>query len=76
MFSISQYQIIQERKNRIIFKVVKGTTFDPEILERIKNKIETSFAKQGENLEVTVQLVKEIPMERTGKRKLFISKLN
>ena len=76
VFSISQYQIIQERKNRIIFKVVKGTTFDPEILERIKNKIETSFAKQGENLEVAVQLVKEIPMERTGKRRLFISKLN
>ena len=76
VFSISQYQIIQERKNRIIFKVVKGTKFDPEMLERIKNKIETEFAKQGENLEVAVQLVKKIPMERTGKRRIFISKLN
>lgn len=76
LFCISQYQLVQERPNRIILKVVKGSNFDPNLLKRIKGNVENAFAKQGENLEVIVQLVKEIPMERTGKRRLFISKLN
>ena len=76
VFSISQYQIIQDRKNRIILKVVKGKEFNPKMLERIKNNVETEFAKLGEKLEVVMQVVKEIPAERTGKRRIFISKLN
>jgi phenylacetate-CoA ligase len=74
-FCISQYQLVQERVNRIIFKVVKGSSFSPELLERIKNNIEYYFAKQGEMLEVIIKLVEEIPMERTGKRRVFISKV-
>ena len=76
VFSISQYQIIQEQKNRIIFKVVKGKEFDPRMLVRIKNNLEPYFAKLGEEMEVVMQVVKEIPGERTGKRRMFISKLN
>ncbi|MEM3549946.1 MAG: AMP-binding protein [Candidatus Bathyarchaeia archaeon] len=72
-FSISQYQLVQERPDRIVFKVVKGLNFDQNLLLRIKNNIEEFFAKQGEKLEVEIQFVKEIPMERTGKRKLFVS---
>ena len=75
VFSISQYQIIQDRKNRIIFKAVKEREFDLEMLKRIKNNLETYFAKLGENLEVVTQVVKEIPMERTGKRRILISRL-
>jgi phenylacetate-CoA ligase len=75
-FCISQYQLVQERADRIIFKVVKGSNFDSNLLLRIKNNIENTFAKQGEKLEVTIQIVEEIPMERTGKRRLFISKVN
>jgi len=75
-FSISQYQIIQDQKNRITFKVVKGREFEPEMLERIKNNLEMYFAKLGENVEVVTQVVKEIAGERTGKRRILISKLN
>jgi phenylacetate-CoA ligase len=75
-FCISQYQLVQERTNQIIFKIVKGSNFNPELIERIKKNIEDYFAKQGENLEVLIQFVEEIPMQRTGKRRLFISKLN
>lgn len=74
VFCISQYQIIQEEKNRIIFRVVKGKEFDPHVLERIKKCLENHFAKrEGEKLEVVMQVVKEIPAERTGKRRMWIS---
>jgi len=75
LFCISQYQIVQERRDRIVINVVKGLNFDPNLLLRIKNKIEEFFARQGEKLEVIIQLVKDIPMERTGKRRVFISKV-
>jgi len=76
LFCISQYQLVQERPDQIIFKFVKGSNFDSNLLLRMKNNIENAFAKHGEKIEVVLQLVKEIPMEKTGKRRLFISKLN
>jgi len=76
VFSISQYQIIQEQKNRIVFKIVKGKNFDPQILERIKNNLETYFNSLGENLQVFMQIVEEIPIERTGKRRIIISNVS
>jgi phenylacetate-CoA ligase len=75
VFSISQYQIIQDRQDRIIFKVVKGRQFDPYMLDRIKNNLERYFAELSENLEVVMEVVKEIPSERTGKRRILISKV-
>lgn len=74
-FCISQYQLVQESPDKIIFKVVKGSNFDTDLLLRIKNNIENSFALQGEKLEVIIEIVEGIPMERTGKRRLFISKV-
>jgi len=70
--AISQYQIIQDQKNRIIFKVVKGKDFDFNVLERIKNNLVTYFKEQGENMEVVMDIVEEIEKERTGKIRMFI----
>ena len=75
VFSILQFQIIQETKKTIIFKIVKGKNFDLKMLERIKSNLETYFAGLGENLEVIMQIVEEIPIER-GKRRTLISKVN
>jgi len=75
VFAISQYQIIQDRKDRVILNFVKGREFNPEMLERIRKSLEKEFDKLGENLEVVTQIVDEIPMERTGKRRLLISKV-
>jgi len=77
LFCISQYQLIQERYDRIVFKFVKGAQFDPMILEGIKHKLENEFVKHGARLEVVLEEVEEIPpVGRTGKRRLFISKVN
>lgn len=75
VFAISRYQIIQERKDRIILKIVKGREFNSEILERIRKSLESEFDKLREKFEVITQIVDEIPMERTGKRRTFISKV-
>jgi phenylacetate-CoA ligase len=75
VFCVSQYQIVQEKKNRIAFKVAKGKKFDPEILLRIKEKLEEFFNRVGEDMEVYMQPVDEVPMERSGKRRVLISKI-
>ncbi|MEM4143009.1 MAG: AMP-binding protein [Candidatus Bathyarchaeia archaeon] len=75
LLGVSQYQIVQDNRSRITINVVKGPNFDLNLLLRIKKNIEEFFAEQGEKLEVTVEIVKEISMEKTGKRRLFISKL-
>jgi len=54
---------------------VKGREFNPEMLEQIKRSLKKEFDKLGENLEVVTQIVDEIPMERSGKRRLLISRV-
>jgi phenylacetate-CoA ligase len=76
VFAILQYQIIQDRKDRIILKIVKGREFNPEMLERIKRSLKKEFDKLGENLEVVTRIVDDIPRERTGKRRILISNLS
>lgn len=75
VFSISQYQIIQEKRHRIVFKVVKGKKFDSQILLRIKRNLEEFFTRENEDMEICMQLVDEIPTERTGKRRVLTSKI-
>jgi phenylacetate-CoA ligase len=76
IFCIRQYQIVQDKKDQIIFKVVKGRNFDPLMLGRIKSNLESFFIKLGEKMDIVTEVVKEIPQERTGKRRIFISKLS
>lgn len=73
--AISQYQIIQDRKDRIVFNLVKGREFNPEILEQIIKSLKTEFDELGENLQIVTQIVDDIPMGRTGKRRAYISKI-
>jgi len=74
IFCISQFQIIQDNRNRIIFKIVKGKNFDPRMLDDMERNVEQFFASHGEKLEVVMQVVNNIPMGRTGKRARLISK--
>jgi len=75
IFAISQYQIIQDRRDRVILKVVKGSEFSPKILDMLSKSLQHEFDTLGEPLEVNIEIVDEIPMERTGKRRLLISKV-
>lgn len=75
VFCISQFQIVQDSIDKIFFKVVKGRNLDFETLNKIKSAIETFFTKHGENLEVIMQVVDDIPMGKTGKRARLISNI-
>lgn len=76
VFCISQYQIIQERVNELMLKVTKGSEFDATVLNKIKKNIETYFKLANEEVYVSVEIVDRIPIDRTGKRRYIISKLN
>jgi hypothetical protein len=54
---------------------VKGREFSPEILDMLRKSLRGEFEKLGEPLEVNIEIVDEISMERTGKRRLLISKV-
>jgi len=75
VFCISQFQIVQDSMDKIFFKAVKGRNFDFETLNKLKSAIETFFARHGENVEVIMQVVDDIPMGKTGKRARLISKI-
>jgi len=73
VFGISQWQLIQEKRNKVLLNVVKGKEFDANAIERIRKKIEAIFVRLGENVEVNLQVVANIPRGRTGKRRAIIS---
>jgi len=72
---ILQYQIIQERKNRITLKIVKEKSLNLKLLEQVRSRLSEYFMKQGENIDIAIQITNQLPIGRTGKRKVFISKL-
>jgi phenylacetate-CoA ligase len=76
VFCISEWQIVQEKKNKILFKIVKGRNFDTKVIKNIKQGYENNFRKLNEDVIIEVQIVDEIPVERSSKKKLFLSKLN
>lgn len=57
----------------MVLKVVKGREFDRNVITRIKENIENGCPRMGEDVAVDVQIVKEIPREGSGKRKVVIS---
>lgn len=73
LFCLSQYQIIQEKRNKIILRVVKGREFDPKVVSKIKGNIENSCIRMGEDVSVDIEIVQEIPREKSGKRRKIIS---
>ncbi|KCZ72831.1 coenzyme F390 synthetase [Candidatus Methanoperedens nitroreducens] len=70
---VDQFQIIQERIDRIIVKIIKNDRFTADDLHNIKNKIQS---KVGGDVEVNIEFVDEIPLSgRSGKRKFIISRV-
>lgn len=69
---IREYQIIQEITNEISVKVVKGPNYISDDTLRIMKMVRK---RVGEDFEVKVEFVDTIPMTRTGKKLLVISKV-
>ena len=71
---ILQYQTLQEKRDRFVVKVVNGKEFGEDSVNQIKEIIKAGCL--GENVTVDVEIVDEIPKERTGKIRTIISKVN
>jgi phenylacetate-CoA ligase len=68
---VSRYKTIQESKNRIVVNLIKGEGFSQTTISEINKHIKDGCL--GEDVEVEVNLVKEIPYERTGKLRAVVS---
>ena len=71
-FSISMYQFIQVKRNKIILRIVKGKEFNLKEIYELREKMEKGYLSRGEKVTVIVDIVREIPREESGKRKKII----
>jgi phenylacetate-CoA ligase len=70
--AIRQFQIVQEERGAIVFKVVRGKRFTDEALEEVLTVLRRYL---GADLRIAVEYHENIDMVRTGKRLATVSKL-
>jgi hypothetical protein len=68
---VSNYRTIQDSKNKIVVNLVKGEGFNKKTINEIKRHIKAGCF--GEDVNVEVNLVKEIPRNERGKLRTVIS---
>jgi len=68
---VDQFQVIQERMDHLIVKIVKNQHFTDKDLDRIKNEIQKRI---GIDVTIKIEFVEEIPLSgSSGKRRYVIS---
>jgi phenylacetate-CoA ligase len=73
MNSVDQFQVIQEKLDRIVLKIVKNTQFSESDAAFITDKVRN---KTGGQITVDFQYVDDIPVSgRSGKRRYVISSI-
>lgn len=68
--AVRHYQLVQETANRVNLLVVPGEAWDEERRERLGSDLKELL---GHEMEVEVQVVSEIPPEKSGKRPIIKS---
>ena len=71
--NIKQIQIVQETKEDLILKIVKGKGFRLEDAELVKQKIQGYI---GEKMNIDFEFIDSIPVTETGKYRFTISKIS
>lgn len=70
---VNQFQVIQEKKDKLVIKIVKNDLFTNDDFLLINNEIQK---KMGNDSEIDIEFVDEIPLSgRSGKRRIVISKI-
>jgi phenylacetate-CoA ligase len=70
--AIRQFQIVQEERGSIVFKVVKGKRYSDDTLAEVLAVLHRFL---GDDLQIHVQFVENVDMVRTGKRLATVSRL-
>ncbi len=71
--SVDTFQVIQEREGAILVRIVPKPSFRTADWEALKDEI---LRRGDQELEVEVELVKDIAPERSNKRRFVISRLD
>ena len=69
--AIRRFQVVQEQRDRITFRVVKGGRYSESAMEEIL----ATFRKYLGEIRIDVQPVESLPLVRTGKTVVTVSKL-
>jgi phenylacetate-CoA ligase len=72
-YAIKRFQVIQEERDAITFRMVKGGRFSQQVLDEV---IATFRQYLGADMRIEVDFVDEIALIRTGKHLASISRLN
>lgn len=67
------YQVVQEKEGAVTLKVVKALRFEDAQFRSMLEKLQLIL---GKGTDIQVEFVDEIPMVRTGKRQVCVSKLD
>jgi len=68
---VSRYKTVQETKNKIVVNLIKGKGFSQKSKDDIKKHIKDGCL--GEDVEIEVNIVNELPRNRRGKFRAVIS---
>ena len=66
---LKQYQVVRDKADHLIIKIVINDTFDGSQMEFIKNAIEDYL---GDKIKWDIEIVKQIPISKSGKTKLVV----
>jgi len=70
---VKQFQFHQREKGKAIFRYIPKAGCDAEEVVRIKSRL---LAKLGDDMELTMQPVADIPLTKRGKHRFLIQELN
>jgi phenylacetate-CoA ligase len=71
-YALKQFQIVQNEKDAIVLRIVKGGRYSDSVLDEIRDIIK---AHLGQDLRIDVEFVEQIEMVVTGKRLASVSHL-
>lgn len=69
---VKQFQFYQEERGKVVFNYIPKDTFDEEAAAGIHRGL---LAKMGDDVELTLRTVEEIPLTKRGKNRFLIQKL-
>ena len=71
-YAIKRFQVIQDERDAMVFRVVKGGRYSDDILQEV---LATFRQYLGDTMKIDVAFVDEVAMVRTGKRVASVSRL-
>ena len=71
---ILESKVIQEKIDRFTVIIVKSKSFTRKTINQIYIAIKKTV--KNDDIEINIKIVDEIPREKSGKKRMFISKVN